>query len=124
MAEPKPTNPPASAFSPEQEARLQELIAAAVKSPAPPPGPANNPEPKVADDEWGKMSMHDRESWVEKRVGWVIDQLAAEDANAERDRRIAELEKEKGERERNPDIKPPSVIERIQRALWGSEPAA
>lgn len=123
MAE-KPEPSPAG-FSEAQESRLRELIAEAVKGSSPPPEPKGSPEPKTTDDEWARMSMHDRESWVEKRVGWVIDKLAADDANAERDRKIAALEAEKVEREKNPDTKPPSFVERVQRALWGAaDPAA
>jgi len=116
--------PPASAFSDEQKSELAELIAEAVKGVKPPDQPAPTPTgpPPVSDADWDKMSDRARESWVRQLVDFRLEELGRQDADAERDRKIAELERAKAEAEKPPGDRPPTVIDKLRSFLWGAEP--
>lgn len=111
------TDAPTSGFTEEQRSELSELIAQAVKGSAPPPQseePASK-APVVSDAEWGSMSDRQRQGWVESMVNHHLSELARADADYERDRKIAELSASKGP---EPE-KPPSVVTRLQKLIWG-----
>lgn len=108
---------PDAVFSPAQEARLAQLMKEAVASSKPPEAPANEPKvPRVSDAEWDGMSERAREGWVRSVVDFHLKSLAKEDEDAKLRAKVAELETRK-----IPE-KPPSVAQRLQRLLWGTEP--
>jgi hypothetical protein len=119
VATPKePAPSPEPAFSDTQRGELEAMIAKAVGGAKPPDTPAEPQGPKaVTDDEWDKMPDRQRESWVRQLVDFRLDELMKMDADAERDRKLAELE---AATKVVPE-KPPSVASRIQSWLWGSE---
>ena len=114
---------PSSTFSEEQRAELSTLIAEAVGSVGAPPADVQDAGkkevPKVSDSEWAGMSDRQRQGWVESMVTHHLSELARQDKDYERDRKIAELE---GRKAPEPE-KAPSVWTRLQGLLWG-EPDA
>lgn len=114
----------APAFSDEQKSELASMIAEAVKGSTPPaqdpPTPAG--PPAVTDAEWDRMTDRARESWVRQLVDSRLDDLARQDADAERDRKIADLERAKAEAEAPPGDRPPTIIDRLRAILWGADP--
>ncbi|HUO47999.1 MAG TPA: hypothetical protein VMU09_04115 [Acidimicrobiales bacterium] len=116
--------PATPAFSDEQKSELAEMIAEAVKGAKPPEQPAPAPAgPRaVTDAEWDTMSDRARESWVRQLVDFRLEELGRQDADAERDRKIAELEKAKAAAEAPPGDRPPTIIDKLRGFLWGSEP--
>ena len=120
MATTKEPPAPEPAFSDAQKGELAAMIAEAVKSGTPPKAPNEPTGPKkVTDDEWDNMSDRQRESWVRQLVDFRLDELVRMDADAERDRKLAELEAKTAKPE--PE-RPPSVVSRLQSFLWGHEP--
>jgi hypothetical protein len=120
MATPKePAPSPEPAFSDTQRGELEAMIAKAVGGGTPLSAPVNEPKgPKpVTDDDWDRMPDRQRESWVRQLVDFRLDELMKMDADAERDRKLAELE---AATKVVPE-KPPSVVSRIQSFLWGTE---
>jgi hypothetical protein len=112
----KPEDPPdPEGFNPTQRSELEELIAKAVSGAKPPD--AGGP-PKVSDDDWDKMSDRQRESWVRQLVDFRLDELSRDEEIA---RQRSEIEQLKKDKTPEPE-RPPSVVTKIQRWLWGAEP--
>jgi len=115
-----PAAPPTGGFSDEQRSELEAMIARAVGSSTPPNTPSGpSGPPTKTDDEWDAMSDRQRESWVRQLVDFRLDELARADADARRD---AEIEALKSAKTVEPE-KAPSVVTKLQKWLWGDEPA-
>lgn len=113
-----PTTTETSGFTEDQRNELKALIQEAIGSAAlSPPAAQAKSAPAVSEEGWGKMSDRQRQSLVSQLVDFRLDELARIEADADRDRKIADLQK-KGQPER-----PPSTWSKIQGILWGSEPA-
>jgi hypothetical protein len=114
----KPADDPPD-ISPEQrtafDAYVTELSQLG-KPPDPPPGPTG-PKP-VTDAQWDAMSDRARESWVRQLVDARLDDLSRDDEIA---RHAAEIEalKKKPEVEGAPAGPMPTVLQRLQKFLWG-----
>jgi hypothetical protein len=114
-----PPDPPASepsGFNDDQKNELKALIAEAVGSVKPPPT-SDGPK-RVSDDEWDAMSDRARESWVRQLVDFRLDELSRDDEIA---RQRSEIEALKRAKTPEPE-RSPSVVTKLQKWLWGSEP--
>lgn len=120
MATGKPSTD-TSAFSEEQRLELAALIAEAVKGGAPPDKIQPKEGPKITDDEWAAMSDRQRQSFITSVVDHRLDELARLDADADRDRKIAELQAQ-GAKKPEPE-QAPSVWTKLQGVLWGTQEA-
>jgi hypothetical protein len=108
-------------FTDAQKSELSAMIAEAVKSnTAPPKEDQPKGAPTVTDEEWAGMSDRKRENFITQVVDARLDELARLDADAERDRKIADLEKKNGQP--LPE-KAPSVWTKLQGFLWGAADA-
>ena len=105
-----------SGFSEAQRSELRDLIAEAVGSAKPPNAPEAPAGPKkLTDTEWDAMGDRQRESWVRSLVDFRLDELAKDDEiRAQRE----DIERLKADKTPEPE-KPPSVITRIQKFMWG-----
>jgi hypothetical protein len=115
-----PSAPP-EGVSPEQRAAMDAYITelSQLKT-TPPPAPPERPAP-VSDDEWGTMTDRQRENWVSSEVGWTLQQLAKLDADRRRDAEIEELKNRKPEPEGTPQEKMPTLLQKLQKFLWGEQ---
>jgi hypothetical protein len=112
---PQPTVPP------EQRAALDAYVTELSElDRKPPPAPPERPAP-VSDDEWSKMTDRARENWVSNEVGWNLQQLAKLDADRRRDAEIEELKNRKPEPEGTPQEKMPTLLQKLQKFLWGEQ---
>jgi len=115
-----PPEPPPT-VSPEQRAALDAYVTelSELEKPAP-PAPPERPAP-VSDDDWSKMTDRARENWVSNEVGWNLQQLAKLDADRRRDAEIEALKTQKPEVEKTPQEKMPTLLQRVQKFMWGEQ---
>lgn len=104
------------AFTPEQEERLGEIIANALKGD--PPKPKEDRDPPKApptDDEWTRMGPAQREGYVKTLVHDVLGQISNDDKTAALAAEVERLKAKEGE-------KPPDLFSKMREWLWGKEP--
>lgn len=115
----KPAASPPADISPEDRAAFDSYIEELSQlgtPPEPAPGPTG-PKP-VTDAQWDSMSDRARESWVRQMVDARLDDLSRDDEIARHAAEIAAL-KQKPEPEAPPAEQMPTLMQRLQRVLWG-----
>lgn len=112
-------NPPPEGISDEQRSALDAYVNELSQLGGPPPEAPPEKPPPVTDDEWGKMTDRQRENWVATEVGWNLQQLAKLDADRQRDADIQALKDKKPEPEGTPAGQMPTMLQRLQKFLWG-----
>lgn len=115
----KPPPEPPPDISPEDRAAFDSYIEQLSQLATPPktePTPAG-PKP-VTEAEWDAMSDRARESWVRQLVDGRLDELSRDDEIARHAAAIEELRK-KPETEGTPAGPMPTLLERLQKFLWG-----
>lgn len=114
-----PADPPDEGFNETQLGQIEAMIAKAVGGAKPPAGdPADPPRVKPTDEQWDSMSDRQRETWVRQECDWWLQDLVKMDKERQRD---ADIEALKKKEDPEPE-KPPSVVTKLQKFLWGSEP--
>jgi len=110
---------------PEQRASFDAYVneLAQLGSPPPHPGEGTGGPKKVTDAEWDSMTDRQRESWVRQLVDFRLDELSRDDEIARQRRELDELKNAKTpEVEGTPKGQMPTMLQRLSRFLWGSEP--
>ncbi len=115
----KPPADPPPDISPEDRAAFDSYIEQLAQLGTPPKAEPTPTGPKsVTDAQWDAMSDRARESWVRQLVDSRLDDLSRDDEIARHAAEIAAL-KNKPEPEGAPAAQMPTMLQRLQKFLWG-----